>query len=269
MHRSPRWQALSPLVLTLALACTSVDTTEHCVLTRYGKVIEPKMGTGINFTPLANATCFSMTDKNYPESGGKETMEAQTADPITVVGDVSIVYAYDPATVTKLFEDKRTPEAAESEVLNAVREGYRNALAGWTVSQIFSGNRSALSDSVRAHIQRKLGDRARIKQVFIRDIKAPQQIEAARIQAAKQAQVLDQAQKQYAIDSVNARARVMGAEADAQAKRLEAAAYSGNRELLQLRIAEAHARALAEACKGVTTCVIGGSVMDTWKPGTP
>jgi regulator of protease activity HflC (stomatin/prohibitin superfamily) len=258
-----------PLTIVGAMAflsaCTSVDTTEHCVLTRYGKVVEPKMGTGMNFTPLADATCFTMTDKNFPEAGGKETMEAQTADPITVTGDVSIVYAYDPATIARLFEDKRTPTAAEAEILNAVREGYRNALAGWTVSQIFSGSRSALADSVRAHIQRKIGDRARIKQVFVRDIKAPAQIEAARVEAAKQAQVLDRAQKQFVIDSVNARAAMMTAEAQARAKKLEAEAYAANRELLQLRIAEAYARGLAEACKGVTTCVIGGSVMDSWK----
>ncbi len=264
MSRSLALPGTLAAVMLLA-ACTSVDTTEHCVLTRYGKVIEPRMSTGINFTPVSKATCFTMTDRNYPDAGGKETMEAQTADPITITGDVSIVYAFDPSTITQLFEDKRTPEAAEAEVLNAVREGYRNALASWTVSQIFSLNRAALSDSVRVNIQRKLGNRAVIKQVFIRDIKAPEQIETARIEAAKQAQVLDQAQKQFVIDSVRARGRLMTAQAEMESKRLEAEAYSQNRELLQLRIAEAQARGLAEACKGVQTCVIGGSVMDAWK----
>ena len=38
----------------------------------------------------------------------------------------------------------------------AVREGYRNALAQWTISEIFA-NRAALSDSVKFHIQRKIG----------------------------------------------------------------------------------------------------------------
>jgi regulator of protease activity HflC (stomatin/prohibitin superfamily) len=256
--------ALLAAALVVA-GCTSVDTTEHCVLTRYGRVIEPRMSTGLNFTPLAKATCFSMTDKNFPDQGAKETMEAQTRDPITVVGDVGIVYSYDPATILKLFEDKRTPEAAEAEILNAVREGYRNALASWTVSQIFSADRASLSDSVRSHIQRKLGGRAVVKQVFVRDIKAPAAIEAARIEAAKQAQVLDRAIKQFQIDSVNARATVIGAEAQATAKRLEAQAYAQNRELLQLRIAEAQAKGLSEACKGVQTCVIGGSVLDSWK----
>jgi hypothetical protein len=267
MHRRSALyrRAAAGLVVATAAACTSVDTTEHCVLTRYGKVVDPKMSTGINFTPLADATCFTMTERNYPGNGAeKEVIEAQTQDPITVSGDVAVVYKYDPATITRVFEEKRTPEAAEAEIINAIREGYRNALSQWTIAEVFA-NRAALSDSVRQHIQRKIGNRAQIVNVFVRDIKAPPQIEEARIQAARQAQVLDQAQKQFVIDSVNARGRLMAAQAEAEAKRLEGAAYAANRDLLQLRIAEAQSRGLAEACKGVQTCVIGGSVMDTWK----
>jgi hypothetical protein len=252
------------LLAAFAAACTSVDTTEHCVLTRYGKVVDPKMGTGMNLTPLADATCFTMTEKNYPGGDGKEVIEAQTRDPITVTGDVAVVYKFDPSTIGRVFEEKRTPEAAEAEIINAIREGYRNALSQWTIAEVFA-NRAALSDSVRHHIQRKIGNRAQIVNVFVRDIKAPPQIEEARIQAARQAQVLDQAQKQFVIDSVNARGRLMAAQAEAEAKRLEGAAYAANRDLLQLRIAEAQAKGLSEACKGVQTCVIGGSVMDTWK----
>ena len=259
-----RWLAFALVASTAA--CTSVDSTEHCVLTRYGKVVDAKMSTGMNFTPLANATCFTMTEKNFPERGDKEVIEAQTQDPITIAGDVAVVYKYDPATISRVFEEKRTPDAAEAEILNGIREGYRNALSQWTISEVFA-DRASLSDSVRTNIQRKLGNRAIIKQVFIRDIKAPEQIETARIEAAKQAQVLDQAQKQFVIDSVNARGRLMAAQSEAEAKRLEGAAYAQNRDLLQLRIAEAQARGLAEACKGVQTCVIGGSVVDTWRGG--
>ena len=100
--------------------------------------------------------------------------------------------------------------------------------------------------------------------VFVRDIKAPQSIEQARIAAAQQAQVLDKAQKQFTIDSVNARAQVMTAQASAEAKRLEAASYATNPALLQLEIAKANAEGLARACAGpqVTTCVIGGTTAD-------
>ena len=251
-------------VMSLGLvACTSVDSTEHCVETRYGKVVNERMSTGLNPTILTTATCFTMTERNYPAAGQKEMITAQTQDPITVEGDVAIVYKFDPATINTVFVEKRTPEAAEAEILNGIREGYRNALSSWTIAEIFQ-NRAALSDSVRAHIQRKIGNRAIITNVFVRDIKAPQSIEQARIAAAQQAQVLDKAQKQFTIDSVNARAQVMTAQASAEAKRLEAASYATNPALLQLEIAKANADGLARACAGpaVTTCVIGGTTAD-------
>lgn len=248
---------------------TRVDSTEHCVLTRYGTVIKRKMSTGLNFTPLADPTCFRMTQRNFPDNAdGKEVIQATTADPVTVEGDVAVTWSYNPGSIYQVFLDKRTPEAAETEVLNAVREGYRNALNAWTVNRIFSAERARLSDDVRRQIQAKLGDRATIHQVFIRDIRIPPQIEQARIEAARQAQILDRAQKQFAIDSVNARAVVMKAEADARAKELEARSYAANPALLQLESAKAMSQGLSQACRGVQTCVIGGSVMDTWqRPG--
>lgn len=257
-------RSLLVVAVGLLAACTQVDSTEYCVETRYGKVVNPRMATGLNMTILTDATCFTMTEKNYPVlATGKEMIPAQTQDPITVEGDIAIVYKYDPGTIFKVFEEKRTPESAETEIVNAIREGYRNALAQWTISEIFA-NRAALSDSVRNHIQRKIGARAIIQQVFVRDIKVPAQIEQARIQAAQQAQVLDKAQKQFTIDSVNARAQVMTAQASAEAKRLEAASYATNPALLQLEIAKANAEGLARACAGpaVTTCVIGGTTAD-------
>lgn len=257
------------LVLGLILSLgswTRVDSTEHCVLTRYGNVVDQKMDNGLNFTPFADATCFRMVEQNFPDNAeGKEIISATTADPITVQGDVAITWSFDPGTVYQVFREKRSPEAADVEVRNAIREGYRNALNSWTVNRIFSAERSKLSEDVRRQIQSKLGNRARVHQVFVRDIQIPPQIEEARIAAARQAQILDQAQKQFTIDSVNARAQVMKAEAEARAKQLEAEAYASNPRLLELEAAKAMAGGLAQACNGVQTCVIGGSVMDTWK----
>ena len=130
------------LMLLLSGSFTRVDSTEHCVLTRYGTVIKRKMPTGLNFTPLSEPTCFGMTQRNFPESNdGKEVIQATTADPVTVEGDVAITWSYNPGSIYQVFLDKRTPEAAETEVLNAVREGYRNALNAWTVNRIFSADR--------------------------------------------------------------------------------------------------------------------------------
>jgi|GEM_PF-3205835 len=258
------------LILMMSGSFARVDSTEHCVLTRYGTVVKRKMPTGLNFTPLSEPTCFGMTQRNFPDNeDGKEVIQATTADPVTVEGDVAVTWSYNPGTIYQVFLDKRTPEAAETEVLNAVREGYRNALNAWTVNRIFSAERARLSDDVRRQIQAKLGNRATVHQVFVRDIRIPPQIEQARIEAARQAQVLDRALKQFTIDSVNARAQLLKAEADAQAKELEARSYAANPALLQLESAKAMSQGLSQACRGVQTCVIGGSVMDTWQRPNP
>lgn len=254
-----RWIALA-LALSVG-ACTSVDQTEHCVLTRYGKVVEQKMDNGLTLTPFTHAECFTLRDQNFPDKD-KETISAQTRDPLTVEGDVAIVYAFDPATIPQVFLEKRTEDAAEVQIMNAVRDGYRSALAGWTVADIFSSRRAELGDSVKAHIQRKLqdpkiGHLAIIKQVFIRDIKVPEAIEAARIASTQQAQKLNQAQQQLAIDSMNARGVAIKAEASAHANQLTAQSYSSNPKLLDLEIA----KALAGLCGQSTTCVIGASPM--------
>jgi regulator of protease activity HflC (stomatin/prohibitin superfamily) len=250
-----------PLLLLLA-ACTTVDQTEHCLLTRYGKVVEDKMDNGLAFTPFTKAQCFTLRDQNFPDTDGtgKETMEAQTKDPLTVTGDVAIVYAFDPASIPKIYLEKRTQDAAEVQILNAIRDGYRSALAGWTVSDIFSSRRAELGDSVKAHIQRKLNDPkigslAIVKQVFIRDIKVPPQIEQARIASTQQAQKLNQAQQQLAIDSMNSRGMIIKAQGVAETNRLTSISYQSNPKMLDLEIA----KELAKLCGNATTCVIGAS----------
>lgn len=251
-------------LLAFFTGCTKVDQTDYCIETRFGKVVTDHMNTGMAMTVFSEATCFPLTDVNFPSQGNTEQIEAQTADPVTVTGDVGVVYAYDPASVNGVFIAKRTPAAAEIEILNAIREGYRTALAGWTVADIFSNRRSELSDSVRAHIQRKLGNLAMIKRAYVRDIKIPKTIEDARIGAVAQAQVLDSTLKRFAIDSVAARATVIRAQAEAEATRLRASAYSTNPALVELERSKALAEGIARACSGpqITTCVIGGTVLD-------
>lgn len=251
-------------VVIFFTGCTKVDQTDYCIETRFGKIVDEHMTTGMALTVFSEATCFPLTDVNFPSQGDTEQIEAQTADPVTVLGDVGVVYAYDPASVNQVFIAKRTPAAAEIEILNAIREGYRTALAGWTVADIFSGRRTELSDSVRAHIQRKLGNLATIKRAYVRDIKIPKAIEDARIGAVAQAQVLDSTLKRFAIDSVAARATVIRAQAQAEATRLQAQAYASNPALLELERSKALADGIARACSGpqITTCVIGGTVLD-------
>jgi hypothetical protein len=254
------------LLLLGTVACTNVDETEHCIETQYGKIVNEHMSVGINATPITQATCFSLTDVNFPAGDTPEQLEAQTSDPVTLTSDLTITYAYDPATILAVFKAKRSSEAAELEIQNAIRSGYRSALASWSIKDIFSPARAALDDSVRSHIQRKLGNRAIIRQVFVRNLKVPASIEQARIAAAQQEQILDKAQKQSIIDSVTARSLVIKAQSEAEAKRLEAASYAANPALLQLEATKALANGLASVCAKSTTCIIGGSALDLYTP---
>jgi len=267
------------------LGCTSVDATEHCVETRYGKIVTERMPQGLNWTPVTEANCFTMTEQNYPSGkveaeDGKEyqkgeVIAAQTADPITVTGDVAISYQFIPESILDVFKAKRSQDNAEQEIINAIREGYRNALSKYTINpgpNMIFANREGVADAVRQAIQKKLtyganADgtpkyRARIINVFVRDIKVPQQIEAARIAAVTQAQVLDKARSQFVIDSVGARTTVMTASANAEAKRLEAQSYAANPQLLGLEIAKQQAMGMSNVCRASTTCILGGSVLD-------
>jgi len=255
---------LCVLALFALGACTSIDQTEHCIQTRYGKIINDKLDNGLQATPFSNVTCFTLRDQNFPNpaehNADKETMEAQTKDPLTITGDVAIVYAFDPTKIKQIYLEKRSQEQAELQILNAIRDGYRSALAGWTVAEIFSARRADIGDSVRAHIQRKLtdsriGQLAIIKNVFIRDIKVPPQIEAARIASTQQTQKLNQAMQQLAIDSMSARSKVITAQAQAEANRLTSMSYTSNPKMLDLEIA----KALSGLCGQATTCVIGAS----------
>lgn len=267
---------ITPIVALVALAaCSRVDQTEYCVKTQYGNVTDSTLTPGLVFTgaPGVELTCFSMTDQNFPEKHGAEdstntlVMNVATGggeQPLTIQVEVSAVYAFDPNTVYSVFLAKRSEDKAEVEVFNSIQEGTRAAFGQWTVNEIFSGQRADLSDSLQAHIQRKLGTRAKIKNVFVKNIQLPAAIEEARIASAQQAQILAKAQQQFVIDSQNARGVIMKAEADARANQLRAESYSSNPKLLDLEIAKAWSTGFANACGGnsVTTCIIGGQALD-------
>ena len=270
------------LVAMLATACGMVDQAEHCVGTRGGKVTVQKETPGWTAMMLTDYECFPLTDVQFPEGDEAESMDVQTSDPVTLGLEVSMIYAYDPATVYTQFLEKRSQYKVEQEIVNSLRSGTRDAVAGWSVAEVFSPQRAALADSIRASVARKLGKRAVLKQVYVRKIQAPEAIEKARIIAAQQDQVLDQARKKAVIDSVqaaaalfekrataeatvftakaNAEASVMKAKADNEARKLTAQVYEQNPELLRLEIEKAR----ASICSGAQQCILGTQMPFNW-----
>lgn len=259
--------AIAALSSTAACDFTTVDSTEHCVETRYGKVVDEKMDNGLNFLGFNDATCFNMTEQNWPAGNGdevKEVIAATAADKLNIQADVALIWAYDPATVVEVFAEKRSPAAVEAELRNAVREGFRNAAAGWTVDALLSPARAAFGDSVRAHIQAKIGNRARIVNVFIRNISLPQAIQDQQLAKMEAVRRRDTEQANFQADSVKAFNREYQAQVDANIRELTAQVYDQNPSLLRLEIEKTRTEGLRGICGQSTTCIIGGTVADRW-----
>lgn len=251
-----RTAMMSLIVALFASGCAFIDQTESCIKTRYGKVVKRDLEPGIEGTwGIYDVTCFTLTEKEVEPV----TMSAASKDQLTVTADVSVIYAFDPATVYEVFLDKRSQKAAEDELMKAIRDGYMRAINQFTVEEIFSaGDLGRLSTAVREQIQDKIGGMVEIKRVYVTNLVVPQQIEQARIQKARRDLEYQEAQRQAQIDSVKAYGQYIAAELAAKAKEVTAEAYRRNPALLQLEIAQ-H---LKELCQGVQTCVIGGSVAD-------
>jgi regulator of protease activity HflC (stomatin/prohibitin superfamily) len=231
-------------------------------------VVNEHVKNGLTPTFTTDLTCFPTTEQNYPLARGEtEKFEAQTRDPVTISGQISAVYTF--SNIPQLFKEKRNPENAQVQALNALREALGVATQQLSITELYGPGRGAFGDSVKAIAQRKAGAHIQFKQVFINNLHAPAAIEAARISAAKKEQELDQAMKQLQIDSANSRGVIIKAEAEAQRQRLEAQALEQSPEVLKLKVAEAFARGMANACGSATTCILGGSVMDTWKGRAP
>ncbi len=248
------------LVATLT-ACTMVDQTEHCVGTRYGKVVENQMDNGLNATILETANCFKTTQQNYPEEAKDwHEFSASTRDPVIIHGKIRAQYHYNE--IPKLYLEKRTEGNAEIQMVSALNDAITTAMTKFTMDELFGTRRAELTDSIKAIASRKVGMGIVYDNIFLTDLNPPEAIAAARIQTAAKETQLQAARKQLEIDSVNASAVVLAAKGKSEAARLEAQAIASSPDVLKLRAAEAMAMGLSKACAGASTCIIGGNVLD-------
>lgn len=254
------------LLLVVAAACTSVSENEHCIETRYGKVVSERMPNGLNGTFMTDATCFPLTDQQYPGEGGAAQFTAMAKDSILVTGQFTWVWAHNPVEIVKLYRAKGDRDRAEAEIEQGALTGLQNAVVKFTSSEL-NQKPELLDQEVRAAIDRVQQGRAITKRVFVRNVLPPQPILAARQAAQLADQNLVTAQKQNIADSVKARSRVYDAQATAEAKRLEAQSYSQSPALMEMEVRKAAAAALANVCGQATTCILGASTLEQFLAG--
>jgi len=250
----------SVLLLTMLAACERVDETEHCIETRYGNVTNDHVGSGLTATVTVDLTCFPLTEQNYPQNAaGKEMIDnAVTRDSTIIAGDVAITWQYNPTSILQVFKAKRRPEAVLFEVQNALRDGFRSAVATQSTESLLGPQRAAFDTVVRNAVQKKLGDIATVNKVFIRGIVLPPELTNARNRIVQQTADLREARNKLEIANANAAAQIALAKGEAESKRLLATSYANNSRIIDLEIAKEYAK----ICGQATTCVLGGSVAD-------
>jgi regulator of protease activity HflC (stomatin/prohibitin superfamily) len=163
------------LALLAASAITIIDVGEVGVKHFLGRVDQDVLEQGVHFVnPLASIEKMSVREQNYPLDGSVEEMEAQTSEQLTVKLEVSLLYKFDSNQAVELYQRLGTEDQIQNRiVLNAVRNGVRDAIATKSINDVFSPNRRELATAMREAIQLKAGNRLQVIDVFVRDIAAP------------------------------------------------------------------------------------------------
>lgn len=146
-----------------------------------GKVDPVPLEQGVHIiNPLASVEKMSVREQSYPESSGIEQIEAQTSEQMNVALEVSLLFRLDPAKAPDLFDRIGSElQIKRSIVLNAMRNGVRDAVATKSINQIFSPDRREIANDMKQEIQAKAGDRIEVVEVFLRDVQAPTAVRQA------------------------------------------------------------------------------------------
>ena len=158
-----------------------VDVGEVGVRHFLGQVNLVPLGEGVHvINPLATIEIMSIREQSFPAGGGVEQIEAQTSEQMNVALEVSLLYRIDPARVPDLFARIGSEDLIkQSIVMNAVRNGVRDAVATKSINDIFSPDRAKVAADMRMAIQAKAGDRIEVVEVFLRDVQAPATVREA------------------------------------------------------------------------------------------
>ena len=146
-----------------------------------GSVDPQHMEQGVHVVnPFASIEKMSIREQSFPADGGIEQIEAQTSEQLNVNLEISMLYQIEPGNAPELYQRIGTERQITSQiVLNAVRNGVRDAVATKSINEIFSPNRREIANDMKREIQAKAGDRIEVVDVFVRDVQAPPRVREA------------------------------------------------------------------------------------------
>ncbi len=187
-----------------------------------GKVDPVALDQGIHMiNPLAAVERMSVREQSFPPQGGVEQIEAQTSEQLNVTLEVSILFKIDGTNAPHLFGEIGSEEQIKrSIVLNAVRNGVRDAVATQSINDIFSPNRREVAIQMKEEIQAKAAARIVVVDVFARDIQAPSRVREAIEQKLEREQQVAAEEFQTQIIQERARQQAEEAKGIAQAQQI-------------------------------------------------
>ena len=169
------------IVLMVANSFTVISVGEVGVKHFLGNIDDDPLPEGVHLVnPLATIEKMSVREQAFPPDGGVESFEAQTSEQLNVALEISILFELDGTTAPVLYRRIGTESQIKSRiVLNALRNGVRDAVATKSINEIFSPDRREVASDMKEAIQAKAGDRIRVIDVFVRDVQAPPSVREA------------------------------------------------------------------------------------------
>ena len=187
-----------------------------------GRVSERQLEPGVRvINPLASVERMSIREQSFPPQGSVEQIEAQTSEQLNVALEVSIIFQINGGNAPSLYQRIGSENEIKRQiVLNAVRNGVRDAVATKSINDIFSPNRRDVANSMLTEIQAKAGDRIEVRDVFVRDIQAPSRVREAIEQKLEREQQVAAEEFQTQIIQEQARQQAEEAKGIAEAQRI-------------------------------------------------
>ena len=187
-----------------------------------GRVSERPLDAGVRvINPLATVERMSVREQSFPAQGSVEQIEAQTSEQLNVTLEVSIIFQINGGNAPSLYQRIGSENEIKRQiVLNAVRNGVRDAVATKSINEIFSPNRRDVADAMRTEIQAKAGDRIEVRDVFVRDIQAPSRVREAIEQKLEREQQVAAEEFQTQIIQEQARQQAEEAKGIAEAQQI-------------------------------------------------
>lgn len=198
---------LGGLVVAALSSLVVVAVGQVGVVHFVGRISPTPLEQGIHLVnPLASVEKMSIREQAFPPDGGVERIEAQTSEQLNVNLEISVLFRIDGNNGPDLFQRIGTEDQIKNRiVLNAVRNGIRDAVATQSINEIFSPNRREIAGRMKEEVQVKAGDRIEVLEVFVRDVQAPDRVrEAIEVRLEREQQV---SSEQFQTQIIQERAR--------------------------------------------------------------